>query len=73
MLVPGRVPLPADLGGAPPAPGAPLVPRLVLGPLGKALSPKGRWTPPTSRMSGVGSPTLGFKAPPPGAGVGLIG
>ena len=63
VLVPGGVPLPADLGFASPAPGALLVPVLVLGPLGKAPAPKGGRTPPTTRMSGVGSPSPGYKAP----------
>ena len=40
-----------DLGGASPVPWAPLVPGLVLGPLGRARAPKGGRTLPTARMS----------------------
>ena len=58
-----RVPLTADLGGASLAPGAPLVPGLVLGRHGKAPGPKDGRTPPTTRMSGAGSPSFCFKAP----------
>ena len=71
VLVPGRVPLPADLGGTSPASDAPLVPDLVLGPFGKAPAPEGGRTHPTTRMSGDGSPSPGIKAHPPDAGVGF--
>ena len=53
------------------APGAPLVPGLVMGPLGKTPAPKASKSPPTARAAGFTSPAPGFKPPPPGSGVGF--